>query len=590
MHDVSILTTIALGVGLALVLGLVAARLRLPPILGYLLAGIAAGPYTPGFVADVTIAAQLSEIGVILLMFGVGLHFSLSDLLSVRRIAVPGAIVRMAIAIGLGALVSHLWGWSWATGLVFGLSLSVASTVVLLRALEHRGILESADGRIAVGWLIVEDIVTVLALVMLPAIAGALGTAEPGAAGAGAAEVPAAAGGSLIGVLAMTVLKVGLFAAMMIVVGGRVIPWVLGRVVSTGSRELFTLAVLACSLGIAVGAAALFDVSFALGAFFAGTIVSESDFSHEAATNALPLQDAFAVLFFVAVGMLFDPAILVREPVKVLSVLLIILVGKSLASFVIVLLFRYSLHTALTISASLAQIGEFSFILAALAVSLNLLPTEAQSLIVAGAILTITLNPFVFRAVDPLARWLRAREGLADVLERPAGPIAELPPGMDPESLRDHVVLVGYGRVGAPVADELALHGIPHVIIEQSRERAEALRKRGLPVLYGDATRPEVLGPARLDQARMVLVAAPDAFEARAILALARKLNPNVEVLVRTHSDAEREFLEGHGAERALVAERELAVSLTRAALRRFDVPHDMEQVAQRALHLAPRT
>ena len=585
MHDISILTTIAMGVGLALILGLIAVRFRLPPILGYLLAGVAVGPYTPGFVADATVAAQLSELGVILLMFGVGLHFSLSDLLSVRRVAIPGAVAQIAVATGLGALVSHLWGWSWVTGLVFGLSLSVASTVVLLRALEDRGILESSDGRIAVGWLIVEDLVTVLALVMLPAIATALGTSGPASTAPGGAH-GAPGGGSLAVVVVTTLIKVGLFAALMIVVGRRVIPRVLGWVVSTGSRELFTLSVLACSLGIAVGAAALFDVSFALGAFFAGMIVSESDFSHDAATNALPMQDAFAVLFFVAVGMLFDPAILIEEPLEVLAVVLIVLLGKSIAAFAIVLLFRYSLHTALTISASLAQIGEFSFILAALGVSLNLLPVDAQSLVVAGAILTITLNPFVFRTVNPVARWLRARRGLAEALERPAGPIADLPPGVDPESLRDHVVLIGYGRVGGPVADELALHGIPHVIVEQSRERAEELRKRGLPVLYGDATRPEVLLPARLDRARMVLVAAPDAFEARAILALAREVNPDVQVLLRTHSDSEREFLEGHGAERALVAERELAVSLTRAALRRFGVPHDMEQVARRALHL----
>ena len=577
-HDVSVLTTIAMGGGLAFLLGLIAARFRLPPLVGYLVAGIVVGPHTPGLVADIQIAAQLAEIGVILLMFGVGLHFSFTDLLSVRRIAVPGAIVRMAVATGLGALVAYWWGWSWGTGLVFGLSLSVASTVVLLRALEARGALESSDGRIAVGWLIVEDLVTVLALVMLPAVAPLLGAAESAGGGTD---------GSLVATFAITVGKIAVFIAVMFVVGGRVVPWVLGRVVRTGSRELFTLAVLACSLGIAVGAAALFDVSFALGAFFAGMIVSESDFSHEAATNALPLQDAFAVLFFVSVGMLFDPSILIDEPLHVLAVVLIVLVGKSIASMAIVLAFRYSLHTALTISAALAQIGEFSFILAALGVSLGLLPEEARSLVVACAIITITLNPFVLRLVDPAWRWARRRQGLSAVLERSTGPISRLPPGVDPATLHDHIVLVGHGRVGAPVAEELALHGIPYVIIEQSRERAEKLRERGLPVLYGDATRPEVLGPAGLERARMVLVAAPDAFEARAILELVRRVNPTVEVLLRTHSDEEREYLESHGAERALVAERELAVSLTRAALRRFDVPHDMEQVARRALHLS---
>jgi CPA2 family monovalent cation:H+ antiporter-2 len=374
----------------------------------------------------------------------------------------------------------------------------------------------------------------------------------------------------------------------MLVGGRRVIPWLLGRVVRTGSRELFTLAVLAVALGIAVGAAALFDVSFALGAFFAGVIVSESDFSHEAATNALPLQDAFAVLFFVSVGMLFDPSILVRQPLELLAVVLIVHVGKSAAALAIVLFFRYPLHTALTISASLAQIGEFSFILAGLGVSLGLLPAEAQSLIVAGAILSITLNPFVFGLVDPLSRWVRARRGVAEALERPAGAIAELPPAVDPELLRDHVVVIGSGRVGEPVARELAGHGIPHVIVEQSREVAEALRAQGLPVVYGDAARPEVLASAHLERARLVIVAAPDAYQARAILALAFQLNPGVEVLVRTHSDAERSFLEEMGAARALVGERELAVSLTREALRRFEVPFDMEQVAARTLRLAP--
>jgi CPA2 family monovalent cation:H+ antiporter-2 len=594
-HDITLLTTIAGGLGLAFIFGLIAARLRLPPILGYLLAGIAAGPFTPGFVANGGLASQLAELGVILLMFGVGLHFSLADLLSVRRIAVPGAIAQIAVATGLGALVSHLWGWSWGTGIVFGLSLSVASTVVLLRALEDRGILDSADGRIAVGWLIVEDLVTVLALVLLPAVAGVLKGAPAGAAAmpavdgaADAAALTAAAGGSLIATLGRTLLKITVFGALMLVVGRRVIPGLLGRVARTGSRELFTLAVLAVALGIAVGAAALFDVSFALGAFFAGVIVNESDFSHEAATNALPLQDAFAVLFFVSVGMLFDPAILIREPLEVLAVVLIVLIGKSAASLAIVLGFRYSLRTALTISASLAQIGEFSFILAALGVSLGLVPPEVQSLIVAGALLSITLNPFVFRLIDPVSRWLRERRELADAIERPAGPITELPPQVDEERLCDHVVVVGHGRVGAPVAEELALHGIPYVVVEQSRERAEDLRARGLPVLYGDAARPEVLTHAHLERARLVVVAAPDAFQTRAILALARQLNPNVEVVARTHSDAEREFLEENGAARALVGERELAVSLARAALSRFDVAFDMAQVAERALRLAP--
>ena len=434
-HETALIATVAAGLGLAFLFGLVANRLRLPPILGYLLAGVAIGPFTPGFVADSGLASQLAELGVILLMFGVGLHFSIADLLSVRRIAIPGAVAQIAVATGLGALVSHFWGWSWGTGLVFGLALSVASTVVLLRALEDRGILDSSDGRIAVGWLIVEDLVTVVALVLLPALAPALGAVPQqvaaGAAGAHATSGAVAGASGLLMTLGMTLAKAVAFVALMLVVGRRVIPWLLGRVVSTGSRELFTLAVLAIALGIAVGAASIFGVSFALGAFFAGVIVSESDFSHDAATNALPLQDAFAVLFFVSVGMLFDPMIVVRQPLEVLAVVAIILLGKTLASLAIVLVFRYPVHTALIISASLAQIGEFSFILAALGVSLGLLPAQAQSLIVAGALLSITLNPFIFRLVDPLEKWVRRRPRLASALERPAGVLAELPAKMD---------------------------------------------------------------------------------------------------------------------------------------------------------------
>jgi CPA2 family monovalent cation:H+ antiporter-2 len=583
-HETALIATIAAGLGLAFVFGLVAMRLRLPPIIGYLIAGVVVGPFTPGFVADAGLASQLAEIGVILLMFGVGLHFSIADLLAVRRIAVPGAMAQIAVATVLGASVARLWGWSWSTGLVFGLALSVASTVVLLRALEDRGILDSVDGRIAVGWLIVEDLVTVLALVLLPALAAVLGATPLEGVTEGLHGTTAPAGRGIWATVAITLGKVGAFVVFMLVVGRRVVPWVLERVVNTGSRELFTLAILAVALGLAFGAATLFGVSFALGAFFAGVIVSESDFSHEAATNALPLRDAFAVLFFVSVGMLFDPAIVLRQPLQLLAVVAIILFGKSAASLAIVLAFRYPLHTALTISASLAQIGEFSFILAALAVSLELLPPAAQSLIVAGALLSITLNPFVFRAIEPIERWVRGRRELAEALERPAGELATLPETADEERLRDHVVLVGYGRVGAPVAEELARHQIPYVVVEQSRERTEDLRKRGLPVIYGDATRPEVLSDAHLERARLVVVAAPDAYQARVILALARRLNPKIEVVARTHSDEERTFLESHGAARALVSERELAVSLARHALRHFEVPHDMEDVAARAL------
>ncbi len=396
-HDVSLIATVAVGLTLAFIAGLLAVRIGLPPLVGYLLAGIAVGPFTAGFVADAKLAPQLAEIGVVLLMFGVGMHFSVGDLWSVRRIAIPGAIGQIAVATGLGAGVSHFWGWPLEAGVMFGLALSVASTVVLLRALEDRGLLNTDDGRIAIGWLVVEDLVMVLCLVLLPALGGS-GGAHPGGA------LPAnlwVAVGVILG-------KVIAFVGLILVIGGRVFPWLLKRVESTGSRELFTLAVIALSLGVAFGSAELFGVSLALGAFFAGMVIHESDLSHRAATEMLPLQDAFGALFFVSVGMLFDPAVLVREPLRVLAVIGIIVIGKSIAALGIVLALRGSLKTALTVSASLAQIGEFSFILATLGVALGLLGAETQSLIVAGALISITINPLVFSAVG---RWMPKAEG-----------------------------------------------------------------------------------------------------------------------------------------------------------------------------------
>jgi monovalent cation:H+ antiporter-2, CPA2 family len=561
-HETALIATIAAGFALAFVLGLAAVRFRLPPLVGYLLAGVAVGPFTPGFVADAGLASQLAEIGVILLMFGVGLHFSPVDLLAVRGIAVPGAIVQILAATALGAAVSRFWGWSWGSGIVFGISLSVASTVVLLRALESRGELETGDGRIAVGWLIVEDLFTVLVLVLLPALAVPLG---------GTAAISAADGGpSLAVAIGWTLAKVVAFIVFMLVVGRRAVPWLLERVARTGSRELFTLAVLAIALGIGVGAASLFGVSFALGAFFAGMVISESDLSTKAASDALPLQDAFAVLFFVAVGMLFDPIILVRQPLQVVAVVLIIMVGKSLAAAVIVLAFRYPLHTALTISASLAQIGEFSFILAALGISLGLLPPAAQSLIVAGALLSITLNPIVFRTIPPIDRWVRSRPRLGGFVEAAEAGLAEAPAGIDAGRLRSHAVLVGYGRVGGRVGAALAARGIPHLVVEHDREAAAALRKQGVPVVYGDAARPGVLEHAGLKDARLLVVTAPDPFQARAVIDLARKIQPGIDIVVRTHSDAEREYLEGRNVGKAVMGESELADAMARYALERF--------------------
>ena len=466
-HEIGLITTIAAGFGLALVLGLVASKLRVPPLVGYLLAGMAIGPATPGFVGDMGLASQLAEIGVMLLMFGVGLHLSLGDLLSVKRIAVPGALVQIAIATGLGMGAAAFWGWSLGEAFVFGFSLSCASTVVLIRALESRGILDSVDGRIAVGWLVVEDLAMVLALVLLPPFAVLLGGA-PGAA--------ATTGGGLAATVAITLVKLAGFVVLMLVVGRRLFPWLLFRVAKTGSRELFTLFVVATAIGVAFGAAKLFDVSFALGAFFAGTMMRESEYAHRAAEESLPLRDAFSVLFFVSVGMLFEPRVLVEHPVKVLVVVAVILIGKTLGAVGLVLAFRYPLRTALTIGAGLAQIGEFSFILAGLGVGLGLLPPEGRSLILVGAIFSIAVNPLLFTTVEPLGAWLLARSRFLRGLNARSHPTAELPTTVDEALLTGQVVLVGYGRVGRRIAEALAERRIPYVVAEMSRETVETLR------------------------------------------------------------------------------------------------------------------
>ena len=560
-HETGLIATIATGLGLAFVLGLLAQRLRLPPLVGYLAAGIVAGPFTPGIVADAGLAAQLAEIGVILLMFGVGIHFSLDQLLAVRRIAVPGAVAQIGVATVLGAILAQWWGWPLGTAIVFGLSLSVASTVVLLRAMEERGALDTVDGRIAVGWLIVEDLAMVLALVLLPVLALPLG-ADPSGLAAAAAE------GSVLKAVLLTIAKVTAFIVLILIVGRRAVPWLLEHVARTGSRELFTLAVLAVALGIAVGAAALFDVSFALGAFFAGVVISESDLSHQAASDALPLQDAFAVLFFFAVGMLFDPAILLEAPLRLLGVVAVIIIGKSAAAFAIVLFFRHPIHRALVVSASLAQIGEFSFILAALGVSLGLLPVEAQTLILAGALLTITLNPLAFALVGPIERWIRARPRLQDVLERAdvADPMRELP-AHGADLLVDHAVLVGHGRVGSAGAHALTLAHIPYVVIETDRRSVEALRREGVLAIYGDAARPLVLELANIAKARLLIIATPDPYQARHIVVTSRRVCPDLVTVVRTHSVPEMEFLKQQDVGRVVMGERELAYGMAHFAL-----------------------
>ena len=549
-HSVPLITTIATALGLALVLGFVAVRLKLPALVGYLVAGMLIGPATPGFVADVGLAGQLAEIGVMLLMFGVGLHFSVDDLLAVRRIAIPGAIGRIVIGTALGIGAAMLWGWSLGAGIVFGLALSVASTVVLLRALESRGTLESVNGQIAVGWLVVEDLVMVLVLVLLPPLATPLGGSSP------------QADGGLLMTLALTLGQVAVFVALMIVVGRRLFPWFLWQVARTGSRELFTLAVIAAAVGIAYGSAELFGVSFAIGAFLAGMVMRESELSHRAASESLPLRDAFSVLFFVSVGMLFDPQILVREPLRVLTVLAIVVVGKSLAAILLVLAFRYPLNTALTVSAGLAQIGEFSFILASLGVSLGLLPEEGQSLILAGAILSIAVNPLVFHGIEPLQRWIRSRSMLARRLERPHDPLAELPMSVDASELTGHVVIVGYGRVGRRIGEALAARGVRFVVAEQNREMVEELRERGAHAVSGDASEPAVLIQAHIARASAIAIAVPDAFLARRVLEIARMVNPGVKTVVRTHSEEELRLLQQEKADQVFLGDHELAASM----------------------------
>ena len=547
-HYTPLITTIVAALTLAWVLAAVAHRLKLPPLVGYLLAGIVIGPFTPGYVADQNLAGQLAEIGVILLMFGVGLHFSLEDLLSVKKIAIPGAIVQIACATLLGMGLATWLGWPIGAGLVFGLALSVASTVVLLRALQERRLVETERGRIAVGWLIVEDIAMVLALVLLPVVAGLL----RGDSGASPADIALALG--------LTAAKIAAFVAVMLIVGKRVIPWILHYMAHTGSRELFRLSVLVIALGAAFGAAELFGVSFALGAFFAGMILSESKLSQQAATETLPLRDAFAVLFFVSVGMLFDPTILVREPLPVVITLLIILVGKSLAAFGIVRAFGYSNATGLTISASLAQIGEFSFILANLGVALMLLPEQGRDLILAGAILSILLNPFLFSALDHLLH-KREKAAAAVATAAAAAEMASREP-LRPTSLTNHVVLGGHGRVGSVVSRVLGERDVPFFVIEDDEDAVAELKARGMMALAGNAAHPAVIEAANLSKARCLLVAIPNAFEGGQVVQQARALNPGLRIIARAHSEAEILHLMKHGASLVVMGEHEMAMAM----------------------------
>ena len=598
-HTTPLIATIVAGLGLAFIFGALANRFRIPPLVGYLVAGVLVGPNTPGFVADQSLAVELAELGVILLMFGVGLHFSLKDLLSVRAIAVPGAIVQIAFATLLGVALSWALGWSLGAGVVFGLALSVASTVVLLRALQERRLIETERGRIAVGWLIVEDLAMVLTLVLLPALAGVLGGVDGETATAGATVFAMPADLGVWGVLGVTLAKVIAFVALMLVVGRRVIPWVLHYVAHTGSRELFRLAVLAIALGVAFGAAHLFGVSLALGAFFAGMMMSESELSHRAAEESLPLRDAFSVLFFVSVGMLFDPMTLVEHALPVLATLFIIVIGKSVAAFLIVIAFRRQVGTALMISASLAQIGEFSFILAELGVGLNLLPTEGRDLILAGAILSILLNPLVFAGIDHLRPWLEKRLGMVPppAEAKPIGPATEVgevatqAPAPDPEpsdeegpppptELTDHTILVGYGRVGSLVGQSLKERGLPFLVVEDADKTLTRLNADGVETVAGNAANAAVFAAANPAGARRLILAIPNAFEAGQIVLRARAANPAIDIIARAHSDAAFDHLTGLGAATVIMGEREIARGILEEVMRDRPLPAPADEAA----------
>ncbi len=573
-HDTPLIATIAAGLVLAFLFGMLAHRLRLSPLVGYLAAGVVVGPFTPGFIADAELAAELADIGVILLMFGVGLHFSPHELMAVRAIAVPGALVQILVATALGMALAWGMGWGIGAGLVLGLALSVASTVVVVRALQERHLLESERGRIAVGWLIMEDLVTVLALVLLPGLASLL---------AGSAQLPM---GELAAGIGITLLKVAAFIALMLVAGRRVIPWIMHYAAHTGSRELFRLAVYAIALGVAFGAARLFEVSFALGAFFAGMMMGESRLSQRAAEEALPLRDAFAVLFFVSVGMLFNPGVLLDAPLALLATLLIIMVGNPIAAFVTVRAFGHPTGTAVTVSAALAQIGEFSFILTGLGVALGVLPVEGRDLVLAGAIISITLNPFIFAAVErgrtrlltrlrftsdhPPAAPASAPQPALPAAP-PPGPVAATAAEPEPEApvvttLTDHDIIIGYGRVGSLIGPGLVDAGRPVLVISDDEEAGVAARAAGAEVIIGNAADPEVMSAANLPAARRLFCTIPEAFEAGQVVQQARALNPRLQILARAHSDEAVAHLMGLGADTTVLGEREIALRMMEQA------------------------
>lgn len=562
MHVDDLILTLASALSVALLLGIVTQRLGASPILGYLLAGVVVGPYTPGFVANARFATQLAEIGIILLMFGVGLHFKLPDLLRVRRIAVPGAIVQSAVATGLGTVVAMGFGWSLTAGLVLGMCIAVASTVVLIRMLAAHDAFDTPHGHVAVGWLIVEDIFTVLILLLVPVT---VSVREAGVAGFEA-----------FAIVAFGIFKLVLLIALVLAIGPRVVPWFLMKVARMRSSELFTLTVLAIALAVATGSAVVFGASLALGAFLAGMVVGQSRLSHQAAADALPMRDAFAVLFFVAVGMQFDYRALIDAPGLVFSTLGIILIGKPIAALVVVVLLGYSIRTALTVAIGLAQIGEFSFILADMAGQLDLFPPAGRSVLVASAILSIGLNPLLFRLIDPIEDAIRARPKLLRWFDRRAeahGRTLEATQTGEERPCGPRAIVVGYGPVGRTIVKLMDRFDVCSVIIDLNIDTISELRQAGRRALYGDGKRSEVLLAAGLAQSDYVIVTTPDPQTRAAIVEVARSLNPNAKILVRAHYIAEHGTLEVHHATAACYEEEEVAVRLAEMTLGEIGVP-----------------
>ncbi len=538
-HDLPLISTIAISFTAAFVCGLIASKMRLSPIVGYLTAGILIGPHTPGLEANTQIAEELSEIGILLLMFGVGLHFSVKDLMAVRRIALPGAIIKIILSTLLTAFIFTYVGWTFQTGLMLGLALSVASTVVLLRALEEHDLLQSTNGHIAIGWLIIEDIAMVLALVMIPALASN-------------SDVN---GGLPLQELLIAIGKVCVFVAFMLVAGKRFLPWLLMTVARTHSRELFTVAVFAVAMGVAFGAAKLFGISIALGAFLAGMMIRESDLSQEVAEKALPLQDAFAVLFFVSVGMLFNPSILVEQPLQVFLVVLIITVGKTIISGITIILFRYPLKTVLLVSAGLAQIGEFSFVLAGLGVHYGILPESGRDLILAGALISISLNPGFFYTSRLIYEWVARHPKASKLFDMRDDDLLHLE---SKQQLKETVIMVGHGRVGAYITQNLRSTSIDLVIIDTNRERIEELREQGFYAIVGDATHANTLREAAIEKASTIIVGVPNPFEAKRIVEAARQIAPDIKVLVRAQNDAEMNYFNANNVDLAVMGPREV--------------------------------